>query len=881
VPALARTSPVADAAARAPDDGRAGAWHALPAEAVLQALQTSSELGLTSTAAAQRLTTHGPNVLAEPRRRGWRRTLLAQFTDVMVLVLIGAAVIAGAIGELQDVVAIVAIVVLNAVLGFVQEFRAERAMAALNVLATPTARARRDGRVVTIPAAQLAPGDAVALEAGNLVPADLRLVQLSRLEIAEAALTGEAYPVGKTTEALGDADTPLADRRNMAYKGTTVTYGHGVGIVVATGMNTELGHIAALLSDAEETQTPLQRRLARFGRVLSVGIVAICAVVFLTGLLRGEPLVLMFMTALSLAVAAIPEALPAVVTVSLALGARRLARQNALIRRLPAVETLGSVTCICSDKTGTLTQNAMRVEVMEVSGDEAESLLLEALAVSNDVVVDPDGRSQGDPTELALVRAAAELGSEKADIERRSPRVSEVPFSSERSRMTTVHRRADEFIAFTKGAPERVLEHCAKSLTSHGTQELDVDGALAASHRLARSGLRVLAFAVRKMRVLPDDVEDIEDDQAFIGLVGLLDPPRDEAAEAVALCQSAGIRVIMITGDHPDTAHVIARRTGIARPDDPVINGREIAKMSAQELASRVGDARVYARVAPEDKLRIVRALQARGEFVAMTGDGVNDAPALRRAEIGIAMGRSGTDVAREAADMVLLDDNFATIVTAVRGGRRIYDNLRKFIRFVMTGNASEIWTLLLAPFFGLPLPLLPIHILWVNLVTDGLPGLALAAEPEERDVMRRPPRPPNEGIFARGLWVHTLWVGLLIGAITLGVATWAYRSGKPHWQTMTFTVLTLTQMAYVLAIRSERESLVRIGLFTNRPLLAAVTLTFGLQLLVIYVPALGSVFKTAPLSVAELAVCVGAASLALVAVEVEKWILRSRVSAA
>jgi Ca2+-transporting ATPase len=814
--------------------------------------------------------------------------LVAQFTDVMVLVLIGAAVVAGVVGEPQDIAAILAIVLLNAGLGFVQEYRAERAIAALRAMAALTARVRREAAETTIVAAEVVPGDVVVLEAGNVVPADLRLVEVNRLRIDEAALTGESQPVEKLTAAIAERDVPLGDRRNMAYKGTTVTYGRAVGVVVATGMRTELGRIATLLHDEPETRTPLQDRLARFGRNLGAAVLALCGVIFLAGLLRGEPPALMFMTALSLAVAAIPEALPAVVTMALAFGARKMVREHALIRRLPAVETLGSVTFVCSDKTGTLTENRMRADAIETDhhptplpltrqADEVQTLLLQAVALNNDVVPTTNDDLVGDPTETALYRAARAAGFDKAALQPTMPRVAELPFSSERSRMTTLHRVADGFVAFTKGAPERVIASCVNRATTDGVAPLTADRLFTDAERLAASGLRVLAIAVRRLPALPPELEDVESGQTLLGFVGLLDPPRAEAAEAVAQCQSAGIHVVMITGDHASTALAIARRLGIADRDDNALTSSQLAAMPPDEFNARVREIRVYARAAPEDKIRIVSALQRRGEYVAMTGDGVNDAPALRRADIGVSMGRSGTDVAREASHMVLLDDNFATIVKAVREGRRIYDNIRRFIRYSLATNSGEIWALFLAPFVGLPLPLLPIHILWMNLVTDGLPGLALAAEPAEPDVMRRLPRPPSEGVFANGLWQHAVWVGLLMAALALGTQAWGIHVGDAHWQSMTFTVLTLSQLAHVLAIRSERESLFRQGLLSNKPLSIAVALTVALQMGTLYVPPLSAVFKTTALSGSELAACVATASIVFFAVEIEKLVRRRR----
>jgi Ca2+-transporting ATPase len=859
----------------------------MPVAAALARLQADASAGLTPAQAAERLDLYGRNELAEGRRRGPLLLLFEQFRDFMILVLLAAAAISGVVGDLTDTLVILIIVVLNAVIGFVQTYRAERAIAALRAMAAPSALVLRGGTPTGVPAHDLVPGDIVLLEAGNAVPADLRLVEAVQLKIEEAALTGESQPVEKQPPALHDPALQLGDRRNMAYKGTLVTYGRGRGLVVATGMHTELGRIARLLREEEEVKTPLQKRLARFGRSLSLAVLAICAVLFVVGLLRGEPVLLMALTAISLAVAAIPEALPAVVTVSLALGARRMVGRNVLIRRLPAVETLGSVTYICSDKTGTLTLNRMRVERLwaaqrelthgqEVPREEPWSTLLRAMALSNDARAGEAQEVIGDPTEVALYRAASEAGVRKEDLLDSMPRQAEIPFDSERARMTTLHRAGDQVIAFVKGAPEQVIGLCRDRLGASGAEAFDAEAALQAEERMAADGLRVLAYACRVFPAVPADLspESVERELTFLGLAGMLDPPRPEAREAVQLCRSAGVTPVMITGDHPATARSIAARLGIAERGAAVLTGADLARLSTEELREHAAQARVYARTSPEQKIRIVKALQERNQFVAMTGDGVNDAPALKRADIGVAMGITGTDAAKEAAHMVLLDDNFATIVGAVREGRRIFDNIRKFIKYAMTGNSGEIWTIFLAPFLGLPIPLLPIHILWINLVTDGLPGLALAVEPEERGVMRRPPRPPGESIFAHGMWQHIVWVGLLMGAACLVSQGIAMQLGW-HWQTIVFTVLTFSQLGHALAIRSGRDSLFTQGLRSNLPLLGAVVFTVGLQLATIYVPVLNAVFKTDALSLAELAFCLGMSVVVFLAVEAEKWLVR------
>ena len=861
-------------------------WHTLDAEATLARLDTTAD-GLSTAAAQQRLLDYGPNAIPAKHRKSVLAMLLGQFTDFMIIVLLVAAVISGFIGEPQDTIAILVIVLLNAIIGTVQEFRAERAVATLREMAAPEAQVLRDGEAVTLAASELVPGDVVLLEAGNIVPADLRLLEATEMQADESPLTGESHPVDKQLERLEITDLPLGDRTNLAFKSSLITRGLGQGVVVATGLQTEIGRIAELLRGEAGVKTPLQVRLTRFGRYLALAVLAICAVVFTAGLLQGQPVMLMFLTAVSLAVAAIPEALPAVVTISLAFGARKLIRHNALVRNLPAVETLGSVTCICADKTGTLTENRMTAEQFytenqwadALSGADASAALAmlgRAMALNNDVAI-RDGRPAGEPTELALFTAAEASGYLKDELEQELPRLMSIPFDSSRKQMSTVHGSSAGVTVFVKGAPEKVLEQCVSALQHDGPSTFNHDSVLAEAERLANEGYRVLAFAMRELAEQPHepDAQTVERDLTFVGLVALIDPPRAEAQQAVADCLTAGIAPIMITGDHSGTAMAIAGRLGIVADGDGLLTGSELAELDDAAFTRRVESIRVYARVSPAQKLRIVKALQANGEFVAMTGDGVNDAPALKRAGIGVAMGQKGTDVAREASDMVLLDDDFATIVHAVRAGRHIFDNIRKFIKDTMSSNSGEIWTLFLAPFLGLPIPLLPIHILWINLVTDGLPGLAFTAEPAEPGIMRRPPRPPQENIFAHGMWQHIIWVGLFVGGISIASQAWAIARGVEYWQTVVFTVLTVSQLFHSLAVRSESASLFSIGLFSNLPMLGAVTLTLSMQLAVIYVPALNGVFHTQPLPLFDLAFCLALSSLVLFAVEIEKWLMR------
>jgi Ca2+-transporting ATPase len=851
-------------------------WHRLGIPEIFELLGTNAN-GLSNSVAEDRLVQYGPNQLAEGKQKTIAGILLAQFKDVMILILLAAAIISGIIGDLTDTIVILIIVVLNAVIGFFQEYRAEKAMQALKKMAITQAKVSRMGHIIGLSAIDLVPGDLVILEAGDAVPADMRITESVNLKIEEAALTGESHANNKVIHPLEVDDLPVGDRKNMAFKGTFVTYGRGAGVVIATGMQTELGRIAKMLQE-DEVLTPLQQRMASFGKKLSVLVLFLCILFFVTGWLQGEDFFKMIMTSISLAVAAIPEALPAVITISLALAAKRMIKHNSLIRKLPAVETLGSVGYICTDKTGTLTKNKIHVEqifvnkhlyerseLASVKDDENISLLLHALALNNDAWSDGD-IIKGDPTEIALAEIAREQNVEVAAW----PRLKEIPFDAERKLMTTFHSHENKIISFTKGAPDILLQRCVNVDLSLLQKQVD---------EMALQGQRILGFAYRYWDVLPENPESetCENNLQFAGLSGMIDPPREEVSDAVKQCKTAGIIPVMITGDHPLTAKTIAQRIGILNSNsDMVVTGQELAAMDDDTFLAKVEKIKVYARVSPEQKLQIVKMLQQKGHYVAMTGDGVNDAPSLKRANIGIAMGITGTDVSKEAAHMILLDDNFSTIVKAVREGRRIYDNILKFIKYLMTTNSGELWTLLLGPVIGLPIALLPIHILWINLVSDGLPAITLSFEKAEKDIMNRMPRPPQQSVFANGRGVHMIWVGMLMAGIALAAQSFAIKNGL-HWQTIVFNIICLSQMAHVMAIRSETQSLFSIGIFSNKPLIWSVLLTLLLQFVITYNPFLQPVFKTEALTIYEF-LGVGVASIIVFfAVEIEKGISRRR----
>lgn len=896
-------------------------WHTYSIEETAEKLDTDLKSGIQESVVQQRLEEYGKNELEEKKGRNPIKIFLMQFTSTIVIVLLVAAVITGIIGELRDTIVISIILIINALIGFSQEYRAEKAMSTLKKLSIPKVRVKRSGTEKVISSTEIVPGDIVFLEAGNYVPADMRLIDTHNLKIQESALTGESQPVEKDADEIFEKDADLAVRKNMAYSGTVVSYGRAVGIVVRTGMKTEIGKIAAMLQEDEEGQTPMQKRLDKLGRILAFASLVIVVVIFLMGVLRGEDLKVMFMTAVSFAVAAVPEGLPTVVTIALALGARRMLSRNALVRRLMAVETLGSVNVICSDKTGTITENRMRVTVLELAGNRLDfgkedaddpdslpdddqsalSLMLLGGSMCNDARLEPSKKRKGDfdvigdPTEGALVYVAKKVDMGKDEYTEIFPRINEIPFESERKMMSTVHDilfeqldkkntrihkylkllDIDHNVAFTKGAVDQLIKNCNHVLDGDEIFELDDQWKkkiMEEHDKLAKNGMRVLGIAYKNVDYeIDEDYEYKESDMTFIGMFGMMDPEREGVKEAIATAKDAGIRSIMITGDHPLTAGYIAQKLNMIESREEVILGRELEGRSDDEIDQIVKQKSVYARVTPENKVTIVKSLQRQGKTVSMTGDGVNDAPALKRADIGLAMGITGTDVSKEVSDMVLLDDNFSTIVAAVKEGRTIYDNIQKFIQYILASNMAEIWIMLLGPFLGIPLPLLPLQILWVNLISDGLPALSLSVEPAEKNIMKRKPNPINGNIIGTK-WIYLILTGLIIAIFTL-IPSLSFKNSvmeEGTWRTVLFSILVFSQLFFTFCIRSHK-SVFKHGSGNNPYLYGAVGISFLLQLVVIYVPFFQDIFGTTALKFSELMISLLFSSLILWLFEIIK----------
>lgn len=890
-------------------------WYLRGAQEVCEDLNTDAHKGLTAQEAARRLEEHGLNELAHKKGASILQMFLSQLKDYMVLILIAASVVSAIMSEVTDALVIIGIVIINAVLGVVQEYRAGKALEALKKMTAPNAKVIRGGEPLTVPARELVPGDLVVLETGDYVPADVRLVQSVNLKVEEAALTGESVPVEKHAEAELAGDVGLGDQINAGFMSTLVTYGRGMGVVTETGMNTVIGKIAEMIQEEDNEDTPLQKKLAKMGKLLGTGCLVICAVVFGMGLLRGEHVLEMFMTAVSLAVAAIPEGLPAVVTIVLALGMQRMAKHNSIMKKLHAVETLGSTTVICSDKTGTLTQNQMTIVKMYVPGLEidvegdgydpagamsangaaldfanepAVMRLLEIQALCNDArlehIIEDDAdewRIVGDPTEGAMIVAAAKAGILSDALQERMPRLQEIPFDSKRKLMTTFHREeSGAHVAFTKGAPDILVERCTHIMRRGGAVEPitgeDVAAILIENTALASQAFRVLAMAFRPVARIPGEPTPEKDEQGlvFAGLVGMIDPPRAEAIEAIKVCKSAGIRVVMITGDYRDTAAAIAMQLGIIDSSDQVLAGAELNRMDDAQMLEAAKHVNVYARVSPEHKVRIVQAVRDNGAIAAMTGDGVNDAPALKRADIGIAMGITGTDVTKESADMILTDDNFSSIVRAVEEGRVIYSNIRKFVFFLMSCNVGEILIIFISMLLNWEIPLLPIHLLWVNLLTDAFPALALGTEKREPGLMQEPPRSPDEPIINRGMLVNIAVQSIVMTAAVLGAFYYGWKAyGLEMGRTYALVTLIISELLRAYTCRSEKYSVFKIGVFSNRNMNLATIFSFALLAVILFIPALREVFSVSQLHLHDIDFMLAVGAMPLIFGELTKLV--------
>ncbi|CDF58090.1 calcium-transporting P-type ATPase, PMR1-type [Thermobrachium celere] len=853
-------------------------------EEVLNQLSTSKN-GLSEEEVEKRLKEYGFNEFREKKHKTTIQKFFDQFKDFLVIILIVAAVISGVVGEVADTIIILLVVVLNAVLGVIQENKAEESLNALKKMAAPLAHVIRDGISKEIPARELVPGDIVVLEAGKYVPADMRLIEASNLKIEEAALTGESVPIDKSNEVIEDVNIPVGDRKNMAFMSSMVTYGRGVGVVVTTGMNTEIGKIADMISKVEEEKTPLQEKLEEAGKWMGISALVICAIMFGIGVFEGRDVFSMFMTSVSLAVAAIPEGLPAVVTIVLAVGVQKMIRRNAIVRKLPAVETLGCATVICSDKTGTLTQNKMTVKRIYTSNKYADDVidakkLFHIANLCNDTKIVEENREiklLGDPTETALVDFSMKVSLDKRELDKVYTRLDEIPFDSDRKLMTTFNKNENKIEVNVKGAPDILLSRCTYILEGDNIRSInedDVKRIKQANEEMAKQALRVLAFAYKEVDEINKD--EAEKELIFVGLVGMIDPPREEAKEAVKKCKTAGIKPVMITGDHKITAVAIAKELGILNDEKEAITGAELENMTQEELTKNVSNYSVYARVSPEHKVRIVEAWKSNGHIVAMTGDGVNDAPALKKANIGVAMGITGTDVSKEAADLILTDDNFATIVSAVEEGRTIYSNIRKSISFLLSCNIGEILALFIATALNWAEPLLPIHILWVNLVTDTFPALALGMELPESNVMNEPPRDPDEGFFSKGLGIRIVLQGIFIGIATLIAFKYGEMFSEEVARTMAFYTLSFSQLVHAFNVRYDKKSVILNNMFSNKYLNYGVLISILIQMIVFVTPFTRKIFKIVLLNTQQIIVVFVCSIAILFAVEIVKMFRRT-----
>lgn len=829
-------------------------------EEILDNFNTDPNNGLTSEEVQNRREKYGLNKLITQKKQTLLQMLISQINDILIYILIGAAIISAIVGEISDSIIIAIIIILNAVIGVIQESKAEKSLEALKSLSTPKAIVKRNGELKEISSEEIVPGDIVVIDAGRYIPCDLRLIETANLKIEESALTGESIPADKEADLIiEDTNTPLGDQKNMAFMSTLVSNGRGIGVAVSTAMNTQIGKIASMLKDNEKELTPLQRRLEQLGKILGIAALAICAVIFIIGFIQGRDLLELFLTSISLAVAAIPEGLPAIVTIVLALGVQRMIKENAIIRKLPAVETLGSVNIVCSDKTGTLTQNKMTVtkfyadnifdDIENLNIDNsAHRLLVENLVLCNDATYSEENTT-GDPTEIALLNAGVKFNIFKDDLQENHKRIDEVPFDSDRKLMTTVNKYENEFYVMTKGATDNLLKICSNIYIDGNiaplTEELK-NTILSFASDMSSEALRVLGSAFKKMSNSHVEIDTLESNLTFIGLVGMIDPPRLEVKDSIALCKKAGISTVMITGDHKDTAFAIAKALDITKNSEEIMSGSEIDDLTQEELNERIDKLKVFARVSPEHKVNIVKAFKSKGNIVSMTGDGVNDAPSLKIADIGVAMGITGTDVAKGASDMILTDDNFSTIVSAIKEGRNIYKNIKKSILFLLSCNMGEIIAIFIAIVIGWATPLRPIHILWINLVTDSLPALALGVDPKDESVMGEKPRSPKESIFAGSLW-NLLFNGALIGVITLiafFIGMKRYSNSLMHAQTMAFMVMSISELIHSLNMRSTKKSIFSLGLFSNKLLIISIILGILLQNIILYVPILANIFN-------------------------------------